>query len=38
VRVIEGYTEVEIATRLGLNVASVKTRAYRARAFVRWRL
>lgn len=31
----DGYSESEIAEKLGLNVATVKTRAYRARAAVR---
>ena len=31
----DGYSESEIASRLTLNVATVKTRAYRARAAVR---
>ena len=34
-RFFEGYTESEIAERLDLNVATVKTRAYRARLAVR---
>ncbi len=34
-RFIEGYSESEIARRLSLNVATVKTRAYRARAQLR---
>ncbi|HEY3357921.1 MAG TPA: sigma-70 family RNA polymerase sigma factor [Polyangia bacterium] len=34
-RFVEGYTEDEIAERLGLTAANVKTRAYRARARVR---
>ena len=34
-RFLEGYNEREIASELGLNVATVKTRAYRARAYVR---
>jgi RNA polymerase sigma-70 factor (ECF subfamily) len=37
-RFVDGYSEEEIAERLGLNVATVKTRAYRARARVRARL
>jgi len=37
-RFFEGYTESEIARRLGLNVATVKTRAYRARLAVRQQL
>ena len=34
-RFVEGYSESEIAKRLDLNVATVKTRAYRARAHLR---
>ncbi len=34
-RFCEGYSESEIARRLNLNVATVKTRAYRARLAVR---
>jgi RNA polymerase sigma-70 factor (ECF subfamily) len=34
-RFVEGYSESEIARRLSLNVATVKTRAYRARAHLR---
>ena len=34
-RFCEGYTESEIAAELGLNVATVKTRAYRARLAIR---
>lgn len=34
-RFCEGYTESEIARRLKMNVATVKTRAYRARMAVR---
>lgn len=34
-RFLEGYTETEIATRLNLNVTTVKTRAYRARVALR---
>jgi RNA polymerase sigma-70 factor (ECF subfamily) len=34
-RFIEGYSENEIAEKLQLNVATVKTRAYRARAHLR---
>ncbi len=34
-RFYEGYTESEIAKRLDLNVATVKTRAYRARLAIR---
>jgi RNA polymerase sigma-70 factor (ECF subfamily) len=37
-RFLEGYSESEIAERLDLNVAPVKTRAYRARLAVRERL
>jgi len=37
-RFIDGYSETEIAKRLSLHVATVKTRAYRARSFVRDRL
>ncbi|HEY3357920.1 MAG TPA: sigma-70 family RNA polymerase sigma factor [Polyangia bacterium] len=37
-RFVEGYSEEEIAEQLGLNVATVKTRAYRARTRVRARL
>jgi RNA polymerase sigma-70 factor (ECF subfamily) len=37
-RFLEGYTESEIAERLGLNVSTVKTRAYRARSYVRRQL
>jgi RNA polymerase sigma factor (sigma-70 family) len=37
-RFYEGYSESEIARRLELNVATVKTRAYRARLAVRERL
>ncbi len=37
-RFYQGYTETEIARRLRLNVATVKTRAYRARLAVRKRL
>jgi RNA polymerase sigma-70 factor (ECF subfamily) len=34
-RFVEGYSESEIAKKLALNVATVKTRAYRARAHLR---
>jgi RNA polymerase sigma-70 factor (ECF subfamily) len=34
-RFMDGYSESEIANRLALNVGTVKTRAYRARAAVR---
>ena len=34
-RFLEGYSESEIARKLSLNVATVKTRAYRARAHLR---
>lgn len=34
-RFLEGYTESEIAKELGLNLTTVKTRAYRARLAVR---
>jgi RNA polymerase sigma-70 factor, ECF subfamily len=34
-RFVEGYSESEIARKLKLNVSTVKTRAYRARTFVR---
>jgi RNA polymerase sigma-70 factor (ECF subfamily) len=34
-RFVEGYSESEIARKLSLNVATVKTRAYRARAHLR---
>jgi RNA polymerase sigma-70 factor (ECF subfamily) len=37
-RFFDGYTESEIAKRLELNVATVKTRAYRARLAVRKQL
>ena len=37
-RFIDGYSETEIAQRLKLHVATVKTRAYRARAYVREQL
>jgi RNA polymerase sigma-70 factor, ECF subfamily len=37
-RFLEGYSEAEIARRLDLNVSTVKTRAYRARAQLRRRL
>jgi RNA polymerase sigma-70 factor (ECF subfamily) len=34
-RFLEGYSESEIARKLRLNVSTVKTRAYRARTFLR---
>lgn len=34
-RFLEGYSESEIANRLGLNVSTVKTRAYRARTYLK---
>lgn len=34
-RFLEGYSEAEIASQLRLNVSTVKTRAYRARAHLR---
>ncbi len=34
-RFLEGYSESEIARKLALNVSTVKTRAYRARTFLR---
>jgi DNA-directed RNA polymerase specialized sigma24 family protein len=34
-RFADGYSEAEIANELDLNVATVKTRAYRARAALR---
>jgi RNA polymerase sigma-70 factor (ECF subfamily) len=34
-RFLEGYSESEIARRLGLNISTVKTRAYRARTFLK---
>jgi RNA polymerase sigma-70 factor (ECF subfamily) len=34
-RFVEGYSESEIARKLRLNVSTVKTRAYRARTFVK---
>ena len=34
-RFLEGFSEAEIARRLDLNVSTVKTRAYRARAHLR---
>lgn len=34
-RFVEGYTETEIAAQLGLSVATVKTRAHRARVAAR---
>jgi RNA polymerase sigma-70 factor (ECF subfamily) len=37
-RFVDGYSETEIASRLHLHVATVKTRAYRARNHVRERL
>lgn len=37
-RFVEGYSETEIARKLSLNVATVKTRAYRARAHLRRQL
>ncbi len=37
-RFLDGYTETEIADDLELNVATVKTRAFRARSHVRARL
>ena len=37
-RFLEGYSEAEIASQLDLNVSTVKTRAYRARAQLRRRL
>jgi RNA polymerase sigma-70 factor (ECF subfamily) len=37
-RFVDGYSETEIADRLHLHVATVKTRAYRARAYVREQL
>ena len=37
-RFIDGYSESEIASRLKLHVATVKTRAYRARNYVRDKL
>jgi len=37
-RFVDGYSETEIAARLKLHVATVKTRAYRARAYVREQL
>jgi RNA polymerase sigma-70 factor (ECF subfamily) len=37
-RFLEGYSESEIAEQLDLNVSTVKTRAYRARAWLRKRL
>ena len=37
-RFVEGYSESEIARKLQLNVATVKTRAYRARAHLRRQL
>ena len=37
-RFIEGYSESEIAQKLGLNVSTVKTRAYRARTYLKRQL
>jgi RNA polymerase sigma-70 factor, ECF subfamily len=37
-RFVDGYSETEIASRLKLHVATVKTRAYRARTHVREKL
>ena len=37
-RFVDGYTETEIASDLQLNVATVKTRAFRARSHVRSKL
>lgn len=37
-RFLDGYSESEIARKLRLNVSTVKTRAYRARAHLRRRL
>ena len=37
-RFVEGFSEAEIAKRLDLNVSTVKTRAYRARAHLRRQL
>ena len=37
-RFLEGYSESEIAQRLGLNVSTVKTRAYRARSYLKRQL
>ncbi len=34
-RYLEGYTETEIAERLGLSLATVKTRAHRAKQAAR---
>jgi RNA polymerase sigma-70 factor (ECF subfamily) len=34
-RFLEGYSETEIAKKLALNVSTVKTRAYRARTFLK---
>ncbi len=34
-RFLEGYSETEIARKLALNVSTVKTRAYRARTFLK---
>jgi RNA polymerase sigma-70 factor, ECF subfamily len=37
-RFLEGYSESEIAPPLGLNVSTVKTRAYRARTYLKRQL
>jgi RNA polymerase sigma-70 factor (ECF subfamily) len=37
-RFLEGYSEAEIAHQLGLNVSTVKTRAYRARTYLKRQL
>ena len=37
-RFLEGYSEAEIAQQLGLNVSTVKTRAYRARSYLKRQL
>ncbi len=37
-RFLEGYSEAEIAEELGLNVSTVKTRAYRARTYLKRQL
>jgi RNA polymerase sigma-70 factor (ECF subfamily) len=37
-RFLEGYSESEIANQLGLNVSTVKTRAYRARTYLKRQL
>jgi RNA polymerase sigma-70 factor (ECF subfamily) len=34
-RFVDGYTETEIATQLSLSIATVKTRAHRARLAAR---